>query len=64
MSNPDQKEVAPKVPISEQPRSMGITDKGKIALLEYEAKTLKRTILILGLTTTCLAVTVIFLALR
>ena len=45
-------------------QTIGITDKGKISLLEYEAKRYKAIIMALSLTAISLATTLTFLALH
>ena len=45
-------------------RGVSVTEKGVIAILQYEAKRLKQVIAILGLTATCSAIAVIYLVLR
>jgi len=49
---------------SEQPEGIVITDKGCIALLEFEIKRLKLIVIILGLLTGFSMATIIFLALH
>jgi hypothetical protein len=51
-------------PTPEQPTKIGITDSGRIILLEYEIKTLRRAVIILGLTTICISVSTVYLALH
>jgi len=42
-------------------KGISVTDKGIIAILKYESKRLKQAIAILGLTTTCSVIAVIYL---